>query len=665
VLDEVSDTTVVSNPKILALNRQAARVLVGRKVGYLNTTSTDTATTQSVEFLDTGTQLYFRPFVSSDGIIRMELRPAVSEAAIRTASDVSGANITIPDEITNELVTNVLVRDGQTIVLGGLFRESTTVTRKQVPFLGDIPILGNAFRGHDDQTNRNEIIFLITPTIINDDALAEAGKRSVQYMDNVLSGAREGVLSWSRDRLTGSMNVEAEKLAREGKTKEALYKTDRSLYLNPNQPSMVALREKLTGEVNDQANRSFLERVLHGEEATTFRASEASRKTNLDELLNNIAPANDTAVATQPSEESANEVFENEVVQPAQQPEIQFAEAPVESVSSNTQPAPSLNLLGTVPGYSEPAISSNVNSDLVVAEALVGEPVFTSDLLEQPEMIEASEQTFASSEFETVQPEVAQVEIAQEQFVQEQVAQVEVAPQEQFAQEQVAKIEDAQVEVTNSDSQSFEVAAEEVVSEEVASDIASSDTFVAEVSSQDGMSEEVMQSEQLAAETDAVVNDAFEGAASAFEATSEGFVAETSASDVAVSNDSWQPEATASASDNWVAEASASASDNWVAEASASSSDNWVAEASSNDAPFASQAANSFAESNTNVFAVPSKFVAASSRKVTLPAPTGYNGSSPAWYMVMNRYYEALRKAEQNNTDSQHAFTNASNEPTE
>jgi type IV pilus assembly protein PilQ len=89
VLDEVSDTTVVSNPKVLALNRQPARVLVGRKVGYLNTTSTDTATTQTVEFLDTGTQLYFRPFVSNDGIIRMELRPAVSEAAIRTASDVS------------------------------------------------------------------------------------------------------------------------------------------------------------------------------------------------------------------------------------------------------------------------------------------------------------------------------------------------------------------------------------------------------------------------------------------------------------------------------------------------------------------------------------------------------------------------------------------------
>ena len=71
VLDEVTDSTVLSNPKLLALNRQGARVLVGRKVGYLNTTSTDTATTQTVEFLDTGTQLYFRPFV--DPVQRLSL----------------------------------------------------------------------------------------------------------------------------------------------------------------------------------------------------------------------------------------------------------------------------------------------------------------------------------------------------------------------------------------------------------------------------------------------------------------------------------------------------------------------------------------------------------------------------------------------------------------
>src|SRR5204862_638788 len=119
MLDEVSNTTIISRPNILCLNRQSGHVLVGRKVGYLNTTSTDTTTTQTVEFLDTGTQLYFRPFVSADGMIRMELKPKVSEAVIRNVTNSGGAAVTIPDEISNELTTNVMVRDGQTVVLGG------------------------------------------------------------------------------------------------------------------------------------------------------------------------------------------------------------------------------------------------------------------------------------------------------------------------------------------------------------------------------------------------------------------------------------------------------------------------------------------------------------------------------------------------------------------
>jgi len=146
MLDQVSDTKIVSKPNILTLNRQASRVLVGRKVGYLSTTATQTSTTQTVEFLDTGTQLYFRPFVSTDGFIRMELKPQISEAVIRDATDATGAAVTIPDEITNEITTNVMVREGQTIVQGGLFRESTTASRSQIPFLGDMPWVGAAFR---------------------------------------------------------------------------------------------------------------------------------------------------------------------------------------------------------------------------------------------------------------------------------------------------------------------------------------------------------------------------------------------------------------------------------------------------------------------------------------------------------------------------------------
>src|SRR5204862_2562393 len=72
-LETVTDTTVLANPKVLALNKQQGEVIVGRKDGYLTTTVTESATVQTVDFLDTGTRLIFRPCIGADGYIRMEI----------------------------------------------------------------------------------------------------------------------------------------------------------------------------------------------------------------------------------------------------------------------------------------------------------------------------------------------------------------------------------------------------------------------------------------------------------------------------------------------------------------------------------------------------------------------------------------------------------------
>ena len=265
MLDQVTDTVMLSNPKILALNRQPARVLVGKRVGYLNTTTTDTSTTQSVEFLDTGTQLNFRPFISADGDIRMELKPQVSAAEIRNVTDVSGNSVTIPDEVTQEIVTNVNLRDGQTVVLGGLFTENTSFTRRQVPFVGDLPIIGAAFRGHEDNTQRAEIIFLITPTIVTDTLLAGAANRAVETIDNVRTGSRQGLLPFSRTKMTETLNVEGQTLAPDGKFDQALWTIRRSLSLNPFQPEVYQLREAITNKRESWPNPSLLDEVINSE----------------------------------------------------------------------------------------------------------------------------------------------------------------------------------------------------------------------------------------------------------------------------------------------------------------------------------------------------------------------------------------------------------------
>ncbi len=265
VLDEVTDVTIVSNPKILTLNRQPARVLVGTRVGYLNTTSTQTATTQTVEFLEVGTELAVRPFVTQNGWIRLELRPQVSSFTLRSITDGTGATITIPDEDTTEMTTNVMVRDSQTVVLGGLFTETTTATRRQVPLLGNIPMIGQAFRGNEDSTRRSEIIFLITPSIVNDSFLAEAGDRGNEFVEHARFGARKGLLPWSRERRVGQILINARHLADEGQTEKAMSKIDQALRLQPNSPDARAMRTELTGEIKMAPSRAMIQTILHGE----------------------------------------------------------------------------------------------------------------------------------------------------------------------------------------------------------------------------------------------------------------------------------------------------------------------------------------------------------------------------------------------------------------
>lgn len=277
VLDEVTDVTIVSNPKILTLNRQPARVLVGTRVGYLNTTSTETATTQTVEFLEVGTELAVRPFVSKNGLIRLELRPQVSSFTLRSITDGGGSTITIPDEDTTEMTTNVMVRDGQTVVLGGLFTETTTASRRQVPLLGNIPMIGQAFRGNDDSTRRSEIIFLITPSIVNDTVLTEAGELGNQFVEHARYGARKGLLPWSRERRVGQILIDARAHADKGNTEKALAKIDQALRLQPNSPDARAMRTELTGELRVAPTRTMIEGILHGELLSGNRASVQSQ----------------------------------------------------------------------------------------------------------------------------------------------------------------------------------------------------------------------------------------------------------------------------------------------------------------------------------------------------------------------------------------------------
>ena len=209
----------------------------------LSTTQTETSQTQTVEFLDVGTQLSVRPFVSDDDYIRLELQPSVSDGS---TSQVNG--FIIPNLTTQKLTTNVLVHSGQTIVLGGLFKEDTQIARRQIPGFGDIPIVGNIGKGRSDQVQRDEVIFLIKTTVLQDAGLARLGESAEQQIDMAQVGIRRGLLPWSNTSLTSAHMKKAQKAIEAGDRDKALWNVNVALHIDPTLSQALAMRSQLTGE---------------------------------------------------------------------------------------------------------------------------------------------------------------------------------------------------------------------------------------------------------------------------------------------------------------------------------------------------------------------------------------------------------------------------------
>ncbi len=157
-LEEYSDVEILASPEILVVDRETARIQVGEKLGFRITTTTETASLESVEFLEVGTVLEVTPFISDDGLIRLEVSPKVSTGVVDTTG--------LPSESTTEITTTMLIRDGQTIVIGGLLNATRQRIRAQIPFLGDLPFIGGLFGRRRWIDNKSEVVVLLTPHII-------------------------------------------------------------------------------------------------------------------------------------------------------------------------------------------------------------------------------------------------------------------------------------------------------------------------------------------------------------------------------------------------------------------------------------------------------------------------------------------------------------------
>ncbi len=239
-LESIGDTNVVANPRLTVLNKQRAEIQIGEKKGYISQTVTETSSTQSVEFLDIGAQLRLRPFISSDGIIRMEVHPELSDGEVILEGD-----FTLPNKRITQVTTNVMIRDGCTVIIGGLIKEQLTNTTTQVPFFGSLPVVGIAFRQTTETTERHEVLVLITPRIVYEPGSCKEGKQGACEFLRRQSTYAEKMSPFGKRSIARRYFRLAEAAYAEGHKDRALRLIEMSVQFDPLDRSALELRSEI------------------------------------------------------------------------------------------------------------------------------------------------------------------------------------------------------------------------------------------------------------------------------------------------------------------------------------------------------------------------------------------------------------------------------------
>ena len=153
-LESETLSRTLSNPRIFTMDNEAAKISQGDQIPYTNTTSQDGAT---VQFVDAALSLEVTPSVVGDGNVILN---------VQLNNDSADTSLSNPPISTTEITTNLLVETGQIVVIGGTTVDTKSQTNAKVPFLGDIPLLGNFFKGVSNSDNMTELMIFISPVIL-------------------------------------------------------------------------------------------------------------------------------------------------------------------------------------------------------------------------------------------------------------------------------------------------------------------------------------------------------------------------------------------------------------------------------------------------------------------------------------------------------------------
>ena len=178
-------------PEIIAANNREATILVGSKVPFISSTrlGNDVSIDRAVQYQDVGTKLSILPTINDDGYISVQLLQEVSTLTKQTVA----AALSAPVISTREASTRAVLRDGQTIVIAGLIGETVTTEDQGLPFLMDIPLLGNLFKRTSVTRQRTELAIFVTPYLVRTDAEADAlRERARKRLEDRSPGVLDG-----------------------------------------------------------------------------------------------------------------------------------------------------------------------------------------------------------------------------------------------------------------------------------------------------------------------------------------------------------------------------------------------------------------------------------------------------------------------------------------
>jgi type IV pilus assembly protein PilQ len=153
---------IISNPRIVTSNQKEAVIKQGDQIGYLTTTGGQQGNLPSVQFKDAILQLKVTPTITADGrvFLNMDVQKDDLNGFVNTGVGQ------VPQISTRQVTTSVLVGDGQTVVIGGVYEFKDQQSLSKVPFLGDLPVLGNLFKKRNKTNSKAELLIMVTPKVI-------------------------------------------------------------------------------------------------------------------------------------------------------------------------------------------------------------------------------------------------------------------------------------------------------------------------------------------------------------------------------------------------------------------------------------------------------------------------------------------------------------------